>query len=416
MQYQPFQSLPTRRFKSGDLIFTEGDEGDFAYILEDGKVEIWTMIQGERLVLNVIERGTLFGELALVDRQPRSASASALNDCTLAVVTKEQVNQRVQEADPILRMLLLVVMRYFRSETSHFRGGKPESSKEAEATETLYPEVTLQNDLSNRITDAVDLIRMEAELREALTQQQFHLVYQPIINLAAHRIDGFEALIRWQSPTRGFVRPDAFIALAEATSLIIPIGQWVLKQGLEDLRLLEKNSPFPLCMSFNIASRQIDVPDFIPWLLNAAQDAGVKPSQIKLEILERTLFDRERALAWVQACRAEGIKLALDDFGTGYSSLQYLNEYNLDNVKIDKSFVQGLENNLNSQSICRAVVNLSSALSMTVVAEGVETEAQLNNLREIGCTYGQGYFFAKPLPLERAITWCQDFNRVLQTR
>jgi EAL domain-containing protein (putative c-di-GMP-specific phosphodiesterase class I) len=399
MPYSLLQSLPVRPFKAGEIIFQEGDVGDFAYIVEAGEVEIWTTVQGQRLVLNVLSKGSLFGELALVDQKPRSASATAQTDCLLMVVTNEQVKQRIQEADPILRLLLLVVLRYFRSETTHFRGAKPESSP------NLYPSAEGEPSLSARIGEAVDLIRMEAELREALHQQQFSLAYQPIINLRTYRLAGFEALIRWQSPRRGLIRPDIFIPLAEATSLIIPLGQWVIQQGLTDLKQLQTQSPHPLFMSFNIASRQIEGGDFVPCLLETSKTLGIPPQQIKLEILERALFNREMAMHWVQACRQEGFLLALDDFGTGYSSLQYLNEYKLDTVKIDKSFVQGLEHHSNSRSICQAVIHLAAALGMTVVAEGVETPAQASLLAEMDCAYGQGYLFAKPLSLDQALAW-----------
>jgi len=404
-----YERLQTRRVHAGEPIFYEGDRGDFAYILEEGEVEIWTQIDEKRRILNRLYPGSMFGEIALIDGQPRSASATALTDVRLTVVTKEQVNRRIQEADPLLRMLLLMVMRYFRSETQNFRSrGKALAPKFF--LEKLYPDLNPQKDLSFRLTEAVDLIRMENELRTALNENEFKLVYQPILDLKTQTITGFEALIRWHSPKRGFVPPDQFIPLAESTSLIVPIGQWVMETGLQALRTIQEQVSYPLTMSFNIASRQIEDLNFLSFLLNCTDKNGLKYQQVKLEILERTLFDSERAIAWVQQCHALGFPLVLDDFGTGYSSLQYLNEYNLDTLKIDKSFVQGMnaQENNKSRSICYAIINLSKALGMTIVAEGIETREHLEALKEFECNYGQGYFFSRPVPLEEAIALFDD--------
>ncbi|MDJ1168639.1 EAL domain-containing protein [Roseofilum sp. BLCC_M154] len=409
MKSKLYERLQTRRVHAGESIFYEGDRGDFAYIIEEGEVEIWTQIDEKRRILNRLYPGSMFGEIALIDGQTRSASATALTDVRLTVVTKEQVNRRIQDADPLLRMLLLMVMRYFRSETQNFRSRSKTLAPQF-FLEKLYPDINPQKDLSFRLTEAVDLIRMENELRTALDEQQFKLVYQPIIDLETQIITGFEALIRWQSPKRGFVTPDRFIPLAESTSLIVPIGQWVMQTGLEALKKMQQRVNYPVSMSFNIASRQIEEPNFLQFLLDCTDQYGLNPQQVKLEILERTLFDSERAIAWVQQCHALGFPLVLDDFGTGYSSLQYLNEYNLDTLKIDKSFVQGMnvQENNKSCSICHAIVKLSKALEMTIIAEGIETPEHLQVLKTFGCNYGQGYFFSRPVSLEKAIALFDD--------
>jgi len=387
-----YEGLRKRKLQAGELVFSEGDPGDYAYIIEEGAIEIWTEIDGQRLVLNVLSAGSMFGELALVDGRTRSASATAKSDALLTLMTQDQVNQRIQSADPILRMLLLVVLRYFRSETAKLRS-RPEDRI------TFYSDP--RANLEGRIEEAVEMIRMESELRTAIDEEQFTLFYQPVIHLETGDIVGFEALIRWQSPTRGLVRPDLFIPLAESTSLIVPIGQWVIAEGVRALQAISSKSGKQMFVSLNIASRQIEDPDFFDFLLEETRP--VQPHQIKLEILERSLFDSDAAIAWVRRCRSLGFPLVLDDFGTGYSSLQYLNEYRFDTLKIDKSFVWGLDDKANSRSICQAIVDLSQALGMTVIAEGVEKSSHVDALREIGCTFGQGYFFAKPMPLEHAI-------------
>jgi sensor c-di-GMP phosphodiesterase-like protein len=306
---------------------------------------------------------------------------------------------RVESADPILRMLLFVVMRYFRSETSWRTRGKALEIPSIEEVGLTQPTI----DLNRKIDEAVDLIRMESELRVAVAEKQFCLHYQPIIDLSTGAIAGFEALIRWDSPSRGFIRPDIFISLAESTSLILPIGEWVIEESGKALNQLLALSDQPLFMSINIASRQIEEPTFIQTLVGILGELGINNRQIKLEILERSLFDSDVAQQWIQDVRKLGFPLSLDDFGTGYSSLQYLNDYHLDNLKIDRSFVWGLGNKINSANLCKAMVDLAKALGMSVIAEGIETAEQAEVLRKLGCDMGQGYYYSQPVPIEEAI-------------
>jgi diguanylate cyclase len=395
-EYRQFEQLRRRRLKAGECLFKEGDPGDYAYIIEEGEIEIFRQIAHEKHTLGTLKPGSIFGEISILDGRHRSASAIATQESLLTIVTRDQVEMRLKAADPILQMLLLVVTRYFRLAMIQSK------SHEAELELARSP---LDNavDLDKRISQAVDLIRMESDLRTAVDEQQFRLLYQPIIHLPSGEISGFEALIRWQSPTRGFVRPDVFMTLAESTSLIVPIGKWVMEESARALKIIQEKTGKPLFMSINIASRQIEEADFLPTLLEKINLVGIKPEELKLEILERSLFNREIATNWIKECHSQNFNLVLDDFGTGYSSLHYLNEYNLDGLKIDRSFVWGLGVNPQSPSICQAIIDLSKSLKMTVVAEGIETEAQAQALKEMGCTYGQGYFFAKPMPLEEAI-------------
>ncbi|MGB2924404.1 MAG: EAL domain-containing protein [Limnothrix sp.] len=393
-----YEGLRRRHIVAGEFIFKEGDVGDYAYIIEEGAVDISTVIDGKPVILNVLKQGIMFGELALVDGRTRSASASANTDVLLTVVTKEQVRMRVESADPILRMLLFVVMRYFRSETSwRTRGKAPDIVSEEEGL--TQPAI----DLNRKIDEAVDLIRMESELRMAVAEKQFCLHYQPIVNMQDGAIAGFEALIRWHSPTRGFIRPDVFIALAESTSLILPIGEWVIEESGKALKQFAQLYDHPLFMSINVASRQIEEPTFTQMLVDKLKELDIENHCIKLEILERSLFDSEVAQRWIQDVRKLGFPLSLDDFGTGYSSLQYLNDYRLDNLKIDRSFVWGLGKKTNSTSLCEAMINLAKALGMSVIAEGIETAEQAKALQALGCNMGQGYFYSEPVPLEEAI-------------
>ncbi len=399
VDYRYYDRLRQRRLKPGECIFTEGDRGDYAYIIDQGSVEIFTTLEDQLYVLSVLEPGAIFGELALVDGRTRSASARALTDTLLTLVTREQVDERIQSADPILRMLLFVVLGYLRMESTHFRRrNSPNFSIGLRERTDLLP----------RISQAVDLIRMESELQSAIRDGELKLVYQPILHLASNTVVGFEALTRWYSPSRGLVPPSIFMPLAECTSLIIPVGEWVVKTAFEAMRQMEQvtgNTPF---ISLNIANRQIEEPGLTDYLVNQAQCYGIPRQRIKLEILERTLMDSQLAPRWMEECRQLGFPLTLDDFGTGYSSLGYLNQYQFDTLKLDKSFVQELEDNASSRSICKAIIDLSHALGMTVVAEGIEQATQGELLADMGCSYGQGYFYAKPLSLGQAIEFLQE--------
>ncbi len=410
MTYLFAQSLQRIHLIAGATLFREGEQGDFAYILEEGEIDIVATIHGKDQTLNRLEAGVLFGELALIDGCPRSATAIARTDCLLTVITPEQVERRLMSADPVLQMLLLSVTRYFRSEATR-RMTYSSLTADAFSPDTVDP---VAETIETRLLDAVDLIRLECELRSAIEQQQFQLHFQPIVQLSTGQISGFEALIRWQSPTRGFVRPDRFMPLAEVTSLILPLGKWVIAEGCRVLQDLQRYVSYPLFISFNIANQQIQDPSFIPFLRTVVHQYQLQPKQIKLEILERSLIDSNEAIAWIEACQAEGFAIALDDFGTGYSSLEYLKLYQFNTLKIDKTFVQDLSSNTRSQGLCRIIIQLAHTLNMTVVAEGVESEAQQQWLAQMHCDYGQGYLFSKALPYETIKQHLQQIKHPLE--
>lgn len=401
MNHLYYERLRQRRLKPGEWVFKEGDPGDYAYIIDQGSVEIFTTLEDQRYVLSVLEPGAIFGELALVDGRNRSASAVACTDTLLTLVTREQVEERIESADPILRMLLFVVLGYLRIESTRFRGrSKPDFIQQLGST----PET----DLLPRISQAVDLIRMESELQHAIEDGELKLLYQPILRLADQKVVGFEALTRWYSPSRGLVPPNIFMPLAECTSLIVPVGEWVVENAFRAMEQVEKLTGDQPFISINIANRQIEEPSLTDYLVEQAERYHIARDRIKLEILERTLMDSELAPRWMEKCRDLGFRLTLDDFGTGYSSLGYLNRYQFDTLKLDRSFVQELEANANSRSICKAIIDLSHALGMTVVAEGIEMETQGQLLADMGCSYGQGYLYAKPMSLGNAIEFLQE--------
>ncbi|BAQ61215.1 diguanylate cyclase/phosphodiesterase with PAS/PAC sensor [Geminocystis sp. NIES-3708] len=400
-KYDFAQQFPNQTRKAGECIFEEGEKGEFAYIIDEGEVEISTIsADNKKIILNILKAGDLFGELALVDGSPRSASAYARTNVVLTIVTSEQVKTRIEDADPILKLLLMVVMKYFRSETDRLRLAKEE-----------LDQLTLQKtqkDYQEKIFQAIELIRLESELRTGFKQNELVPFYQPIIDLKTNLIVGFEVLLRWFSATRGNISPSIFIPLAESTSLIVPIGEWLLEEGLKAILRIKEETNYNVFLSINIAEKQISDVDFLPIFKNKIITSSVNPNQIKLEILERSLFEGDIALSLMNDCRNFGLHLVIDDFGTGYANLSYLKNFKFDTMKIDQCFVKDLENNDKDQIICRTLISLSQGLNMTTVAEGIENQSQLDILKSLGCNYGQGYLFSPALPLEKAIDFIKQ--------
>ncbi|WP_296945102.1 bifunctional diguanylate cyclase/phosphodiesterase [uncultured Massilia sp.] len=240
---------------------------------------------------------------------------------------------------------------------------------------------------------------LEADLRAALGTGQFLLHYQPIVD-AGLRILGAEALVRWQHPRRGMVRPDAFIALAERTGLIVPLGQHVMEQACAQLaRWARQARTAAWTLSVNVSARQFRQPGFVERTLQTLARSGADPALLKLELTESALLeDIDDVAAKMQSLRAHGIRFSLDDFGTGYSSLSYLKRLPLCQLKIDRTFVQDAWCNASDAAIARAIIALAGSLGLEVVAEGVETAAQRDFLVASGCTVFQGYLFGRPVP------------------
>ncbi|SMP39544.1 diguanylate cyclase (GGDEF) domain-containing protein [Desulfonatronum zhilinae] len=242
------------------------------------------------------------------------------------------------------------------------------------------------------------------DMHRSLARDYFFLAFQPIVRLDTLVLAGYEALARWQHPERGLVMPNTFIPLAEESGLITRLGRQVTEKACRQAReWIDAHPEAPPFMSFNVSVQQLHEADLASRLDAIITDLGLDPGLIKLEITESGLMhDVQLSMDVLARLKALGVKLQIDDFGTGYSSLRYLQRIPADSLKVDKSFVMGMENDAEKRAIVRTIIDLARSLGMTVVAEGVETRAQLLLLRELGCEYGQGYLFDKPLPPEEA--------------
>ncbi|MFZ4479568.1 MAG: EAL domain-containing protein [Rhodoferax sp.] len=252
----------------------------------------------------------------------------------------------------------------------------------------------MQVDLTNRVA-------LEADLREAVAEKQFVLFYQSQV-IGTGRVTGVEVLLRWQHPRRGLVTPADFIRLAEATGLILPLGQWVLETACHRLALWATRPELAhLTLAVNVSARQFQQKDFVQQVLNALEQTGANPKRLKLELTESMLVqDIEGMIVKMGTLKIRGVSFSLDDFGTGYSSLSYLKRLPLDQLKIDQGFIRNIVTDSNDAAIARMVVALADSLGLSVIAEGVELEAQRDFLAGLGCHAYQGYLFSRPLPVE----------------
>ncbi len=250
-------------------------------------------------------------------------------------------------------------------------------------------------------TTASDRATLEAELREAVNNNQFVLYYQPQGGDNV-RLTGAEALLRWQHPQHGSISPAAFIPVAEASGLILPLGQWVLQTACKQLAAWSARPEMAhLTMAVNVSARQFRQPDFVAEVVSVLHTTGVKPERLKLELTESVLVDNvEDIIIKMTALKASGVGFSLDDFGTGYSSLSYLKRLPLDQLKIDQSFVRDILTDPNDAAIAKMVIVLAESLGLEVIAEGVETVAQRDFLANMGCHAYQGYLFSRPLPID----------------
>ena len=273
----------------------------------------------------------------------------------------------------------------------------------SQATSALRKAKALGGDSIAHYTPDLDLNRSdrldrESRLRSALQRQELELHFQPQVDTSTSKLIGFEALLRWQCPHRGMVPPNDFIPLAEETGLIVSIGDWVVEQACKQWATWQRHTATPLRIAVNLSVKQLRDSDLVERIADLLAQYGIPPGVLELELTESVAMqDPAQSIRLMRDLRAAGVSLAVDDFGTGYSSLSYLKMLPIQRLKLDRSFVKGIESDANDRSICSATIALAHTMGLEVVAEGVETEAQRNFLAEQGCDLLQGYLFGRPM-------------------
>jgi EAL domain-containing protein (putative c-di-GMP-specific phosphodiesterase class I) len=266
-------------------------------------------------------------------------------------------------------------------------------------------------DMTAKINERMAL---ENDLRTALERGEFSLHYQPIADCRSGRILGMEALLRWKHPVRGMISPAVFIPLAEETGLILPIGEWVLREACDQCRRWQQQGFASLYVAVNLSARQFHQKDLPLAIYNILQETGLNPGSLELELTEGLIMQQaESSINTLRELKAMDIRISIDDFGTGYSSLSYLKRFPIQVLKIDQSFVRGIPGDGDDVAIAGTIITMAHSLALKVVAEGVETKEQLDFMREHGCDSIQGYYFSKPLPADQFENFLKNGSRLI---
>ena len=259
-------------------------------------------------------------------------------------------------------------------------------------------------------TKAVSQLQLETDLRHAIERKEFEIYYQPIVNLDNGAVSGFEALVRWNHPNHGLISPSDFIPVSESTDLIVPLTLMILQESCRQVGEWSKDAQNrSLFVSVNLSGKHFDHPDLVEQIKDVLDETRFDPTCLKLEITETAVMENaETAISMLKSIKELGVKISIDDFGTGYSSLSYLHKFPIDTLKIDRSFVNSIDDGSENEEIVRTIVALAKALNLTVVAEGIENVNQFQYLSMLGCESGQGYLFSRPLPATEIVKLIND--------
>lgn len=398
--------------RAGQVIYEKGAASDQAFLVLTGTVDLYDEGHSPGVGSSGCEAGDVFGELALIDNGVRRETALARRDCTLLVFTNDQLAARLGEADPLLRIALnaLATRCSQTAAQHHTKAGRPGTR-------------TVRQAWKAHARTAHALLAFEHELRAGLERGELMLFYQPIIRLSTGQLAGFEALVRWQHPQRGLLAPGDFIELAEASGVITDITMFGLRSvatefpPLQAAALSNSGHAERLFVSVNVSGIDLEQNGFAARAVLILCDGGVAPEDVRLEVTETILMkDAERCAETLRNCRDQGLGIAIDDFGTGYSSLQYLNALPISVLKMDRSFCRSMLSDAAGRTITGAILHLGRDLGLSVIAEGVETAAQREALRGMGCDLGQGYLFSQPMSHARAVDFVGRWRMPLDER
>lgn len=389
-----------KKYKKGDVIIQQGDEGHSAFVIEKGRVEI--LIEKDKgLIQSLGTRGagSIIGEMSLIDNEPRTATVKALEECTLLEITRNDFDRRLKNSDPIINAITQIILTRYRDiiTKAHILGNS-----------SGYPS---PEQLEKKYTDeskALDTLKFGHEFKDAIKNGEITLNYQPIIDIETFKVIGFEALMRWNHPEKGFISPDIFIPLAENNDVMTNATYWALSESCQMLKRLEnlRNQSGEFFVSVNYCGNDIVDLNFNQNIQKTLADNDLKPEQLHIEITERSLIEESTfAKDKLQKCRDSGVAISIDDFGTGYSSLSYLHYFPINVLKIDRSFIKNMEVDPVSLELVKTIINLGKNMKMKIIAEGIEEESQQNILKTLGCDAGQGYYIAKPMAEENLINF-----------
>ncbi len=420
-------------FDTNEFLFKEGDEGDFAYIIETGSVEVSHQRGDRKLILSNLGEGDVLGEGAVIDKLPRTATARAIEPTRVIAIPVDYIDQKINAADPTVRLFLRLIMERYRdmySRLTHvFEGMSPFDTEPTESlastTSELKSVMAQYLDMQQRISTAMNMPAYKGEnkvvgeqtllstklsvteqksIKSALQNDEFCLHYQPILDLENEKIIGCEALVRWPDQSGKIALPSEFIPRAEMTGLIIDLGYWIAREACTFQGRLARQFRQPLFVSINLSGKQFDDKNLIDSLADIMDETGVVHEQIKFEITETLLMENPKLAGnSLERLKETGAKLAIDDFGTGYSSFSYLHQFPFDTLKIDRSFVSTMSRNEKSHEIVKSLINLSHDLGMDVVAEGIESNYELDMLLQHRTDFGQGFYFSKAVAEEEFI-------------
>lgn len=449
----------------GEWLFHAGDSGAFAYLVEEGDVVIVLEQNGQVTPLAVYGPGSLFGEMALIDNLPRSAGAIAVSHGMVRKISRDQLNHRMEQSDPILKVFLTVLMGNMRKTLKRLSGEDVEAPQTEPALKELLQEAadeavrsssTVQSAQLNvsaptpqptpvsealsgsALVESLQLeglprvevvetasfkgvlhqLQLEQALELAIQNEELTLFYQPIIETATGRLGGFEALIRWIHPEKGMISPGDFIPIAERSGLIVLMTRWIIGKACDTLvefreRLLGdptlcEHVSDHLFVSVNFSSRDFLDEELMAHVHETLASHRLPPNSLKIEITESVLMSSpEQVSEALNACKARGASVAIDDFGTGYSSLSYLQSMPADTLKIDQAFIRPMHKDERHLALVESIIHLAQRLQMNTVAEGIETQQDVDALIALRCEYLQGYFFGRPMPFSDVLEWAK---------
>lgn len=393
-------------FDAQVAVFQTGDSGDAAYVIETGCVEVLVGPPEAPRRVAVLAEGAMFGEVALLDRQPRTATVRTLMPTRLLRIDRAHIEGLLERSDPVIQYLLRILLQRFRTTS----GNAPPAATDRNAMADA-PAPAAERDVHSA---AVRTLMLAHDLANAIDAEQLALYYQPIVTLPARTVAGFEALVRWRHPTIGMVSPDEFIPVAEKTGVIHRIGQWVLERAMRDwpaLRALctapRQAAPF---VSVNLSAAELCNPGTLEFISERLKAHGMAPQDLHVELTETAVIGNIAAVSQnLQTLRSMQVGVALDDFGTGYAGLGYLQTLPFSSIKVDKSFVQQMHESGRSFQIIKSALELSRTLDLDTVAEGIEDLHTAEVLESMGCSYAQGYYFARPMPMDAIAAWASSY-------